>query len=332
MNKEILWVDPNHHISINNSIQSEIGVFFNKLNKLLDKNTMVDLMHQEAVNKDLKNTLEILEIESKKIGIKPEELMEWVNDFTKEKPIARGFAALMFNMKGMMSFSPDFLDNITIEKFTKIMEERVTKNNYRREIISSWFDKLSTVDFTHITHPKIIQHIQAIYSQCRKNMMKVEQDIIDRTNDLEKRLSKWIKKDIKRWWEMYRRCGRDELDQTLEELYKERKIWDNEMVDIIEWVVMIYFFNRDHYIKNIYSTVLLEKIWDFIKKRDDRFWWEFYDDFKYLRQEYGYQILMYDSDYAVYEHSMIIKNQIENLLEKNKLYILRPPVEYEQKQ
>lgn len=33
---------------------------------------------------------------------------------------------------------------------------------------------------------------------------------------------------------MYRRSGRDELDQTLEELYKERNICDNEMVDIIE--------------------------------------------------------------------------------------------------
>lgn len=85
---------------------------------------------------------------------------------------------------------------------------------------------------------------------------------------------------------------------------------------------MIFFFKKTHKIQKQYSQVLIEKVREYIEEKYD-----FYDDFKYLRQKYGYQIHMYDSDYAIYEHSMIIKNQIESLLEKNKLYILRPPVD-----
>ncbi|MEX0596824.1 MAG: hypothetical protein WD512_10010 [Candidatus Paceibacterota bacterium] len=46
------------------------------------------------------------------------------------------------------------------------------------------------MDFTYIAHPPVIEHIQIIYNQCRKNMMKVEQNIMDRMESLEKKLSK----------------------------------------------------------------------------------------------------------------------------------------------
>gem|GEM_PF-4475704 len=110
-------------------------MFFNDLENLLDSSTMLHFLHQDAIQKDLKNTLEILEKESEKIGIKPKEIIESIDDYTKEKPMARGLAALTFNMNEMISFSPDFLDNITVQGFTKMMEERIIEGNHRIETI-----------------------------------------------------------------------------------------------------------------------------------------------------------------------------------------------------
>gem|GEM_PF-4370407 len=40
---------------------------------------------------------------------------------------------------------------------------------------------------------------------------------------------------------------------------------------------------------------------------------------------------MYDTDYAIYEHTIVIKSEIEKLLEKNHLYILRSGIDTNKK-
>gem|GEM_PF-5811083 len=48
---------------------------------------------------------------------------------------------------------------------------------------------------------------------------------------------------------------------------------------------MIFFFNKKHKVEKLYSRVLLEKVRNFIEERSGRNE-DFYDDFKYLKQEY----------------------------------------------
>lgn len=324
MTKEIFGsLGTNHNITINNQIQQEIGHFLDRCNVLVDKNAMVHITHQEAVQKDLAKTLDILNTESEKIGVTPGELIEEIDGFTQDKPIARGFAALTFNINEMMFFSPDFLYNITSEIFDKMMVERVQQSNPRIDKIREGFSWLQNITYPELMHDRNIESIRQIYKKCLSNIQKIQDKITKDANTVSEKIKNWIRDDIKRWRENYQWCGWDELDEALQKLYTERNIGDNDMIDIIEWVVMIYFFNRDHPIKKKYNTVLLEQIWNFMAERANRFGWDFYDDFKYLRQEYSSTLLMYDSDYAIYEHALVIQQEIEKLLEKHRLYIMR---------
>jgi hypothetical protein len=78
-----------HHITINNQVEQSVNFFCEQLQFLLSKNKMGDLLHYEAKVKDLENTLAILNTQSEKIGIKPGELMDAIEEFTEGRPLAR---------------------------------------------------------------------------------------------------------------------------------------------------------------------------------------------------------------------------------------------------
>lgn len=319
----------NHTIHITNQVQQGIQDFFQYLQICLDKRAMIHVVHQDAVRKDLIQTLQILEEAGQKIGKNPKEVMKAVEDFVNDKPIARWFTAATFNMHEMMSYAPDFLRNQTKESLIQMLQQRIQKGNIRIEAIKKWFASIHNITIDQLVQWDNMQYINTIYNQCCSNIEEILNTAQTRYDSKQENMTQHLRTDIKRGREMYK--DTEECEETIQHLTQEYQIADNERVDIIYGLILINYFNKPHKITKLYNGVLLETVRNFIENRS---WYNDYfeRDFKYLTQEYASLITLYDSDYAIYEHSLVIKEEIEKMLEQKQIHVRRyTPNTYQQK-